>query len=215
MVYGPKWRTLVIRHAIILGLAFLIMLINPPGPRSDPRLWVVFSLVVAVWIFLVWLKSCVRVRVTNTAVEQVFLSRLVIRRLPLSRYEGIEPDIPAAVFDGKRIVLPGVDSLSTDLPRINEELTARSILASAAEQTGCDRPPCPIVIRREWLEWQDGTVRCIAQKIADEQTLDQIPILADALEDAGCTEPTILSHLRSPGPHTHTCWALEMILRKS
>jgi hypothetical protein len=38
--------------------------------------------------------------------------------------------------------------------------------------------------------------------------------LADALEDAGCTDADILSHLRSPGPHVRGCWALDLLLGK-
>ena len=40
----------------------------------------------------------------------------------------------------------------------------------------------------------------------------RLSVLADALEDAGCTQEAILSHLRSPGPHVRGCWALDVIL---
>jgi hypothetical protein len=43
----------------------------------------------------------------------------------------------------------------------------------------------------------------------------RLAVLSDALEDAGCTDATILSHLRSPGPHVRGCWALDLILGKS
>jgi hypothetical protein len=39
-------------------------------------------------------------------------------------------------------------------------------------------------------------------------------VLADAMEEAGCTDEHILSHLRSPGPHVRGCWALDLILGK-
>jgi hypothetical protein len=41
-----------------------------------------------------------------------------------------------------------------------------------------------------------------------------LAILADALEEAGCTDPSILGHLRSPGPHVRGCWALDLVLGK-
>src|SRR5262249_54741761 len=41
------------------------------------------------------------------------------------------------------------------------------------------------------------------------------PILADALEDAGCTEAAILEHCRGPGPHVRGCWVVDLILGKS
>jgi hypothetical protein len=40
-------------------------------------------------------------------------------------------------------------------------------------------------------------------------------ILADALEEAGCTEQAILDHLRGPGPHVRGCWAVDLVLGKS
>ena len=42
-----------------------------------------------------------------------------------------------------------------------------------------------------------------------------LTVLADALEEAGCTNADILLHLRSPGPHVRGCWALDLILGKS
>jgi hypothetical protein len=41
-----------------------------------------------------------------------------------------------------------------------------------------------------------------------------LAILADALEEAGCTDADILSHLRGPGPHARGCWALDLVLGK-
>jgi hypothetical protein len=40
-------------------------------------------------------------------------------------------------------------------------------------------------------------------------------VLADALEEAGCTEAEVLAHLRSEGPHVRGCWALDLILGKA
>jgi hypothetical protein len=43
----------------------------------------------------------------------------------------------------------------------------------------------------------------------------RLAVLSDALEEAGCTEADILTHLRSPGPHVRGCWALDLVLGKS
>jgi hypothetical protein len=43
---------------------------------------------------------------------------------------------------------------------------------------------------------------------------DQLAILADALEEAGCTEQALLTHLRGPGPHVRGCWALDLLTGK-
>jgi hypothetical protein len=41
---------------------------------------------------------------------------------------------------------------------------------------------------------------------------DRLAILADALEDAGCTDQAILGHLRGPGHHVRGCWAVDALL---
>jgi predicted phosphodiesterase len=50
----------------------------------------------------------------------------------------------------------------------------------------------------DWLHWNDGTVLRIAERIAAEQDHASLPILADALEEAGCTNPDLLTHCRNP-----------------
>jgi hypothetical protein len=56
-----------------------------------------------------------------------------------------------------------------------------------------------------WLSWNDGTVVKMAQAIYDDRAFDRLPILADALEDAGCSDADILAHCRSEGPHVRGC----------
>jgi hypothetical protein len=63
--------------------------------------------------------------------------------------------------------------------------------------------------------WLTSTVVSLAQGIYDERAFDRLPILADALEDAGCRDDQILGHLRSPGPHVRGCWILDLLLGKS
>jgi hypothetical protein len=50
-----------------------------------------------------------------------------------------------------------------------------------------------------------------------EGTLDpaRLPLLADALEDAACTDADLLGHLRGPRPHVRGCWAVDVVLGKS
>jgi hypothetical protein len=65
-----------------------------------------------------------------------------------------------------------------------------------------------------WLTWNGGTITRLAQAIYDERAFEGLPVLADALEDAGCTGNAILEHLRGAGPHTRGCWALDLLLNK-
>ena len=72
-------------------------------------------------------------------------------------------------------------------------------------------PPLPAAV----LAWNDCTVRRIAAGIYEERTFDRLPILADALLDAGCDGEDILAHCRGAGPHVRGCWAIDLILGKS
>ena len=60
--------------------------------------------------------------------------------------------------------------------------------------------PAPAVDPR-WLSWNDGTVAKLARAVYDERRFADLPILADALEDAGCTDAAVLAHCRSRGEH--------------
>jgi hypothetical protein len=89
------------------------------------------------------------------------------------------------------------------------------------EQVLCDlirdvigNPFHPVKVVSNWLAWNDGTVRRIAQGIYDERAFDRLPILHDALLDAGCDDEAILSHCRSEGPHVRGCWVIDLILGK-
>jgi hypothetical protein len=68
---------------------------------------------------------------------------------------------------------------------------------------------------RWWLAWEDGVVARLAQGIYHEGAFERLPILADALEDAGCTSADILEHCRGPGPHVRGCWVLDLLLEKT
>lgn len=63
--------------------------------------------------------------------------------------------------------------------------------------------------------WRTSTVMALANGIYDEKVFDRIPILADALQDAGCDSEEILNHLRQPEEHCRGCWALDLVLGKS
>jgi hypothetical protein len=54
----------------------------------------------------------------------------------------------------------------------------------------------------------------LAQKIYDERAFDRLPILADALEQAGCDNQEVLNHCRGSGPHVRGCWVVDVALGK-
>jgi hypothetical protein len=70
---------------------------------------------------------------------------------------------------------------------------------------------CPITADPRWLT---SDALGLARGIYDERAFDRMPILADALLDAGCDQEELLTHCRSAGPHVRGCWAIDLILGK-
>ena len=73
-------------------------------------------------------------------------------------------------------------------------------------------PFCPVAHNPGWLT---VTAVGLAEAIYTNRAFDRLPILADALEDAGCTTRDILDHCRQPGDHVRGCWVVDLVLGKS
>ena len=54
----------------------------------------------------------------------------------------------------------------------------------------------------------------MARTIYEQRSFADLPILADALEDAGCHNEDILGHCRQPGEHVRGCWVVDLVLGK-
>jgi hypothetical protein len=65
-----------------------------------------------------------------------------------------------------------------------------------------------------WMLRVGETARALAQSIQAHQAFDRMPILADAMEDDGCTDYDLLAHLRENRTHVRGCWALDLVLGK-
>jgi hypothetical protein len=62
--------------------------------------------------------------------------------------------------------------------------------------------------------WRTSDTRGLARGIYEDRAFDRMPLLADALMDAGCDDDQIISHCRSEGPHVRGCWVVDLILSK-
>jgi hypothetical protein len=69
----------------------------------------------------------------------------------------------------------------------------------------------PITLNPTWLT---STVLSLAGQMYDSRDFCPMPILADALQDAGCDNADILQHCRGPGPHVRGCWVVDKLLSK-
>jgi hypothetical protein len=61
------------------------------------------------------------------------------------------------------------------------------------------------------LAWNGGTVPRLARTIYRERCFEDLPVLADALEEAGCDDDGILAHCRRPRPHVRGCWVVDLV----
>jgi hypothetical protein len=62
--------------------------------------------------------------------------------------------------------------------------------------------------------WQTDTAVSLAKHIYESRDFSAMPILADALQDAGCDSGEVLDHCRGPGPHVRGCWVVDLVLSK-
>jgi hypothetical protein len=62
--------------------------------------------------------------------------------------------------------------------------------------------------------WRTEVVAALAKAIYDDRRFEEMPVLADALDDAACSNAELLQHLRGPQVHCRGCWALNAILQK-
>ena len=110
------------------------------------------------------------------------------------------------------------DSLAPDAPWLadsSEHESARAVeRASQAEilREVFGNPFRPVSLDPRW---RSETVVALAAGIYAERAFDRMPILADALEDAGCDHADILAHCRGDEPHVRGCWLVDLLLGKS
>ncbi len=60
--------------------------------------------------------------------------------------------------------------------------------------------------------WRTADVLGLARGIYEDRAFERLPLLADALMDAGCDSEDTLSHCRGPGPHVRGCWVVDLVL---
>jgi hypothetical protein len=69
-------------------------------------------------------------------------------------------------------------------------------------------PAPPVVADPRWLT---STVVDLARVIYEQRDFERLPVLADALMDAGCDSEELLAHCRSEGPHVRGCWVVDLL----
>lgn len=72
----------------------------------------------------------------------------------------------------------------------------------------------PVTVDPSWLAWKDRPAVKFVEGIYADRAFDRLPILADALEEAGCSDEAVLGHCRQPGNHVRGCWVVDLLLGK-
>jgi hypothetical protein len=157
-----------------------------------------------------------------------------LKALPMPEWPGGGPEI----FNW-RLVTSGIAADMTD-PRTYVWLTAESsvpeltpalVAAKWADEGACfvaapiqagilhelfGNPFRPVASNPAWRTLQVRAIAAAAyeQRSLPNGTLDgtRLAVLADALEDAGCTDAGLLGHLRGPWPHVRGCFALDLLV---
>jgi hypothetical protein len=91
-----------------------------------------------------------------------------------------------------------------------DELAERTVLSRFLRDV-CGNP-----FRRVGFDsvWRTPTTVALAASIYEDRAFDRMPILADAMEEAGCDSADILLHCRGPSPHVRGCWVVDLLLGK-
>jgi hypothetical protein len=100
-------------------------------------------------------------------------------------------------------------------PEASAAERSESVRQAALARCIFGNPFRPTTVAPGWLTWHDGVVRQIAQAIYDEAGFDRLAILADSLEEAGCTDEGWLAHCREAVVHGRGCWVVDLILGKA
>jgi hypothetical protein len=115
-----------------------------------------------------------------------------------------------AVRDAAYAGVPGIDE---------QDAIAEAGEAEAGVQCQTIRhifgnPFRPVVVEPGLRHWHDGLIVRMARLVYDNHQVEDMPFLADALEEAGCRNDELLAHCRQPGAHPRGCWALDALLQR-
>ncbi|HJZ89440.1 MAG TPA: hypothetical protein VKE40_01115 [Gemmataceae bacterium] len=103
------------------------------------------------------------------------------------------------------------DTFFDDTPASDALRQARVRLQEAVFRDIVGNPFHPVAFDPRW--WTSDAVG-LARAIYEDRASARMPILADALMDAGCADDTIIGHCRGPGPHVRGCWVVDLVLGK-
>jgi hypothetical protein len=198
------------------------------GGRTSPRKLRLFAAACFRWDWAAWTSRRERAAVETAermadglaaADECAKVSAALIRRLDeLDDWGDLEciPHVPAAIvrpdfgWQEASLCVGQVQSKAEFGPESFEGCGAEVLIELAAllrDVVGIPFRPAPF---DRW--WRTADAVGLARGIYEDGVFDRMPLLADALMDAGCADDDILCHCRSAGPHVRGCWVVDRVL---
>jgi hypothetical protein len=212
----PAWLTCTDPHELLLSLG---------GQADDRRLVLVACASLRrVWNFVVAAKNrrlterLEDISPTTPLDRQAAARALVELARGVARSAELGEEKLSRQPHGLRLVVAVSDILVvTRLAKITRVKASRQKLTRVRERRMqrflvrdiFGNPFCPVSIDPTWLSTD---VRQLAASIYEERRFRDLPVLADALEDAGCARAEILDHCRSAAPHARGCWVVDSVL---
>jgi hypothetical protein len=133
-------------------------------------------------------------------------------------YDNVQETFRAAMIVSEEAVEAAVSSAVDEAPHPTMAGFLKRAAQKVEHEAHCNllrdifgNPFRPIVVDPRW---QTESVVALATVIYAEWAFDRMPILADALEEAGCDHADFLAHCRGPGPHVRGCWVVDLVLGK-
>ncbi len=117
-----------------------------------------------------------------------------------------ETEVEAEIIRLRQEIMSDADSARTRVS-VEERAAQAGLLRCAV-----GNPFREVVFRPEWAS---STADGLARGMYESRDFAAMPILADALEDAGCDDTLVLRHCRDEGPHARGCWVVDRVLRKT
>lgn len=157
-------------------------------------------------------------RFADGEVDKAKLAAAEKRIEPLNA-DGYFPRLPIGVARAVSMVVAACGQSAYNAALVMTALLPTPLAAGAkGDRMLCDLLRCvfgnpfrkPVFPKK----WRSETVTALAAGIYADRAFDRLPILADALEEAGCDNTELLVHLRGDGPHCRGCWPLDLALGK-
>ncbi|MFO0798218.1 MAG: hypothetical protein U0804_12140 [Gemmataceae bacterium] len=135
-------------------------------------------------------------------------------------YEPGETERPLTPLTYARCPIYATDTDVRDVMNVaRDSMTNRLWAAGDHDPEQCDWLRCifgnpyePVTFEPSW---RTEAVVGLARGMYESRDFGPMPVLADALEDAGCASADILAHCRGPGPHVRGCWVVDLVLGKA